>query len=168
MNKSEMLRALARKNGMCDKWYKEWGDCSDEELVKKFLDGMNFCIKSNFPNVNIIKSFDNKLLNRNNIYVDEESLNLHNPSKKSPHKVVLCGNTNATIFYDCYSVADLYIQHDCKVNLICINHAIVHVTITGNASVCIIKSENASVSVYKKNATCKVVSDKGVVVNTKK
>lgn len=72
--KNITLREMARANGLCDKWYGEWGDDSTiEECIDRFVRGFDFYVNTNFVTLDFIRNnFDKELLHKHHIYLDEE------------------------------------------------------------------------------------------------
>ena len=76
MNDTELsikLRTDARRLGLCDKWFGEWKDeTSKQELIDKFLKGLDFAIERRWPTKSFIQHhFPQELLRENGILVDD-------------------------------------------------------------------------------------------------
>lgn len=156
MNTSKMLRDVARRNGLCDKFFTEWDlEASEQELLDKYLAGMNFCVNHDFPGVDIIRTvFHHELLNENNIYIDDR-INLYNPTfNKKTNVVSLCGTSHGNIWLDSYSVADLFVQHDCDLDIVCRGMSKAFITLSGNAKIRVVQDDCAFVAIYKKSEEC--------------
>lgn len=149
MNKSEMLRALARKNGVCGKWYDEWEDnCTEDELVYKFVEGQNFCSRYDYPGIDIIRSFSDNVLLSHNVFCDKQG-SLHNPTDELTQKrFIICGDSDLDVMLDGYTIADIFIYHNSKVRIVCKNHAICFVTTIGKPNVSITNESVNKVCVY--------------------
>ena len=153
MNTSKMLRDLARRNGLCDQFFTEWDlESTEQELLDKYLAGMNFCIKHDFPSADVIRTmFHHELLNENNIYIDDR-LNLYNPTfNKKTNVVSICGTSHGNIWLDSLSVTDLFVQHDCQLNIECRGMSKAFITLTGNAKIRVTQDDAAFVAIYKKS-----------------
>lgn len=132
MNKSQMLRNLARRNGLCDKWFSEWGDEeSDQSMIDKYVKGFDFCIQHDYPPLPTIKrAFSQKVLHDNNIYTDGYFRAL-NPK----HHLIALGDTDLVVRCDEFLVTTIYARHDSNITLEVRDNAIVDVRLYDNATV---------------------------------
>lgn len=65
------LRSEARFLGLCDEWYNEWKDYSEDELAERMYKGIDFCLKHHWPsNEFIAKNFKAPFLITHGILVD--------------------------------------------------------------------------------------------------
>ena len=69
---NETLRNKAIELGLFNEWQKDWSESwSNDTLISKFFDGMDFCLSHNYPSNEFIKAnFDDKFLISNNVLVD--------------------------------------------------------------------------------------------------
>lgn len=162
MNKSEMLRALARRNGLCDKWYGEWnGSESDQELIDKYLNGLDFCIEHDYPTTDMICSlFDEELLHKNHIYTNDMYVNVHNPKPV----VVLNGGTCGEILFDGYAVSSVYVRHLSGVKIKVRDHAIVSISAYDAANVYVDCAESAKAFVYVRTDNAHIQTNGNVLI----
>lgn len=132
MDKSNMLRGLARRNGLCDKWFSEWVDNdNDQSLIDKYIRGQDFCIEHDYPPLPMIRSvFSQKILHDNHIYTDGEFYE-RNPKRY----VVALGDSSLNLRFDEYAVATVYARHDSTVDISLYGHAIVDVRLFNNARI---------------------------------
>lgn len=163
MNKSQMLKNIARLNGLCNQWYFDWNDdCSDEDLLDKAELGMHFLCKHNYPDVASVRSlFDKEQLKKHNIYLDQEVTlgNFGNNSIKNKD-ILLMGNTKGVVIFNGYAVANVYVMNDCDITIECNNLCKVFVTASGNAKLTINANDASSVFVYQYgDITCKTKGD---------
>ena len=63
---SEELKSQAIGLGLCEQWTNSWGNPSEQELINKFLHGIDFCIKHDYPTNEYIKKNFDKDGNRKN------------------------------------------------------------------------------------------------------
>ena len=101
------LRNEARKLGLCDKWFNEWHEenYSFQQLIDKFIDGLDFCFVFNFPNTEFIKKyFPKELLRKNSILVDDRW------SLLNPKYAVLLGNSESNIRYNGWTVGSVHLK----------------------------------------------------------
>lgn len=53
---SAKMKSQAVGLGLCQQWTDEWADgTSKDELVEKFVRGIDFCIEHNFPSCEVIR-----------------------------------------------------------------------------------------------------------------
>ena len=120
---NKMLRDRARELGLCDQWYNDWKNrSSKQELIEKFLRGIDFCIKNDYPKKEFIKAyFPKELLRENEVFVDDKI------GETNLHRTVLLGTTEGELKYDGYSVGKVYVQHQSVVKITACDRARVFV-----------------------------------------
>lgn len=157
-----MLRALARRNGLCDQWYGEWsGAESDQELIDKYLKGLDFCIKHDYPSTDMICAlFGAEMLRKNHIYTNETFVE----EKNAKPVVVLNGNTCGELEFDGYAVSSVYVRHVSDVKIKVADHAVVSVSLYDAANAYVECAEGATVYVYVRSANAKVQANGNVRV----
>ena len=108
-----------------------WGNPTQQGLIDKYLHGIDFAIKHNYPTNTFIKeNFDKDLLHKNNIFVDED-VQKRNMSQIS----VLNGNCKGTLLFDGFSVCDIYVRHDSEVTIDCSQYCKVFINVYDRAKV---------------------------------
>lgn len=162
MNKSQLLRNLARKAGLCDKWFSEWSDNeSDDALLDRYIKGIDFCIMHDYPSIPIIRStFDDETLRKHNIFLDAKNVTVNSPQPVS----VFLGSSNAHVTASAFSVSDIYVRHNSKVHIHARGHSIVAVTVYDNAEIVATYEGQAKVFVYNKSKDSRIVTQKGISV----
>lgn len=157
---SEDLKSQAVGLGLCQQWTDAWGVCNQQELINRFLHGIDFCIKHNWPSNDYIKkNFDIETLHRNNIYVDEDV------QRRNPRQVVvLQGKCTGQLLFDGYTCSDLYVRHDSDIVIDCSRMSKVFISVYDNAKVNVTQRDGASVYVYLHGDKCQVVSEGEVMV----
>lgn len=120
---------------------------------------MNFVCKNDFPSLDFIKqNFDADQLRDNNFFYRRRS---------TPSQHRSCGGPER-LLYDGYSVADVYIRHDCDVTIDVKDCAKVFVTLYDRANVKIRQGDMARVYVYKNGNSCGVETEGEVIVRERK
>lgn len=144
-NLSESLRQEARELGLCDKWYNEWGECGQQELIDKFVKGIDFCLDRAWPSPEFIKgNFDPCELRENLIFVDED-LDMHD----APDGIyILNGECSGTLRFGSWAAATIYVRHTSKVMIIAEDFARVFVRVYDDAEAETIGLDDAVVKVY--------------------
>lgn len=124
------LREIGRAKGMCDKFFDEWKDDDDiDTIIDRFVPGMDFCIKEDYPTLDFIcKHFRKDDLHRHNIFVDEEvSLDGDNGY------YCFLGSCRATLSVDGFKAVTVYVRHNSEVNVTASNGAKVFVRYYDNS-----------------------------------
>lgn len=162
MNKSQLLRSLARKAGLCDKWFSEWKDDeTDDSLIQRYIDGIDFCILHDYPSIPVIRStFSPETLRKHNIILDEHNAVIAHPQ---PTTVIL-GDSKAYITPSGYSVSDIYLRHNSVATIRATGHAIVAISVYDNATVNVTATKDAKVRIYKFSENVKIKSQEGMPV----
>lgn len=139
-----VLRERARELGLCDQWYNDWDkESTKQELIDKYLKGIDFCIKHNYPKPAFIKEhFEEKLLLKNNIFLD----NTINDSNLS--KVVLLGESKGALRYNGVHTGDVYVRHNSNLTIEVTDVAKVFVEAYENCNIRIVAIGDSKVFVY--------------------
>lgn len=139
MNEIKIHKEIS-KLGTCS-LYK--GDETAIELLRlmKTAQGMEFCIKHNFPTLKMLKSIDRNMAQSHGVYVNAGRIKLHNPED-----MILVGRTSAEIIYD--DMAEIRhkvaVFHGAKLLVKASNWAVVFTTNAGG-KIEIVSTENAYV-----------------------
>ena len=138
------LRDQARGLGLCDQWYKEWKkDESKQDLIDKYLRGIDFCIQHDYPDLEFVKeNFEDDLLRKNGIIVDSEA------NETNKRKVVLLGNSTGNVIYTDFFTGSVYVRHSSNVNIETSGTSVVFVHAYENCRVKVMAAEQSKVFVY--------------------
>ena len=144
-NLSETLKQQAVGLGLCRPWTEAWGDCDQQELIEKFVKGIDFCLQRNWPTPEFIKAnFDRDLLNSNLIFVDE-----YLDFDMMPSGIyIINGECSGTIRFAPWTAATVYVRHTSNVKIIANDFAKVFVRLYDEAEVGTEAEESAVVKVY--------------------
>ena len=155
-NLSLELKEMARNNGLCDKWFGEWVDESDDAILfDKYRRGIDFSIERDWISNEFIKShWDKEVLQSNNIFVDDKDMELEN----TKGTVIINGDCDLTFNYSLFTVSDIYARHNSIVRVMAKDHARIMVNLYDNASVKIDCDDMAKVYVYQHSKDSKIVS----------
>lgn len=120
------LREMARKAGLCDKWYEEWRDDDSIDMcLYRYVKGFDFAVGNDYPPLDFIRdNFRKEDLHRHNIYLDEE---VEIKGAKSGYYVFL-GNCTGSIETHGFNVVSCYLRHDSRVDVSSLGSARVFVT----------------------------------------
>lgn len=144
-NLSETLKQQARSLGLCDEWFGEWAEnSSQQELIDKYVKGIDFAIKHQYPSNDFIKeNFDHELLNKNLIFVDE----FINEENAPSGIYIINGECSGSIRVSPWAVATIYVRHTSSINIVASDFAKVFVRLYDNAEVETSTSDGAVVKV---------------------
>lgn len=129
---SVRLRREAVGLGLCRQWTDEWGDMTDrDELVRKFVRGIDFCIEHDWPSVGVMKRDFGGVMHRHGVYADE------NVEAHDAPIVVLNGCCVGDISYGGTSAGEVYVRHtsEAVVRVGCVARAFVNVYDEGEVDV---------------------------------
>lgn len=135
MELSEELKQEAVSLGLCSEWTNEWGTPDKDELCDKYVRGIDFAIRNNFPSVEYMKANFEGIMQKHGIYVSQEICLLN------PNMVIANGNCFGNIYYDRFSVGRMYVRHDSNLT----------VYVSGNAKIFISLYDSAKISVFCKD-----------------
>ena len=143
------LKEEAIRLGLCDKWQREWGTPDVDALCDKFIRGMDFCIKHDFPKVEYIHSHFNETdLHRNGIYTQGQCVSIN---KKH---VVALGNCEVDVYVTENDICDIYARHTSSIDLYVGDNAFVYISTYDKCKIRVIcKGNNARICVSKFGGT---------------
>lgn len=141
---NETLREQARGFGLCDKWYDGWDRrSSEQELIDKYLKGIDFCIKHDYPTLSFIKeNFNHKRLLMNGIFVDESV------DTSNVQTLVLLGNSSGVSRYDGLHVGNIYLRHTSQLTVEASDSAKVFIEAWENCKLRVVATGSSKVFVY--------------------
>lgn len=141
MEVQELLKNEAIKLGLCQQWQDEWGVPDTDALCDKFIRGIDFCIKHDFPKVELInKLFNQEELHKNGIYTTGDC------ESYEQKDVITMGDSVVNVTVPAYRLCDIYVRHDSRINLIVGAHSFVYFTLLDNGTVNIVrKNESAKI-----------------------
>lgn len=150
------LRDMARKAGLCDQWFGEWKDDSDNAtLFDKYKRGIDFCIEHGYPTNEYIKShWDKEMLIDNNIFVDDKDVSV----EMVKGTVIVNGDSDISLKCESFGTADVYVRHTSKMKVAATGFARVMLNVYDDAEVEVDCSEMAKVYVYRHSESSKVKS----------
>ena len=141
MELHELLKNQAIGLGLCQQWQDEWGNPDVDALCNKFIRGIDFCIKHDFPKLEEVNSlFQREDLERNGIFSHS---NTKSVSKAQKH-VIAMGEAEVDIYVPSYGVCDIYVRHNSKVNLHVGTRSFVYFTILDNGTVTIKEKQDGA------------------------
>lgn len=142
---SKILKEKAISLGLCQQWTDEWEDNSTPQgLIDKYIKGIDFAIKHDFPSTEFIEeNFPAKLLHKNSIYVDDEI------DVRGGETTVVLGKSHGDITYDGMDVGDVYIRHQSSIYVKVSGKAYVSISVFDDAEVFVFTDKTSKVFVYQ-------------------
>lgn len=139
------LRKKARMLKLCDKWFHEWADDTDNQtLINMYFRGADFCLMHHYPSNEYIKEhFDKSLLRKNGILVDDTY------SLLNPIHVMSLGSSKSTIRTNARNFSIVYARDKSALNIIAKNDSFVIIHAMDNASITVTTQDNAKVVILK-------------------
>jgi len=142
MNLSKELKRQAVSLGLCQEWTEGWGNPDKDELVQKYLNGIDFCIGHNYPSNEFIKQYFGEIAERNGVFTDTD-IHLENIPL-----LVLNGACTGEVELNGYTVGTIYIRHDSEVRIIVKDYAIAFIRLYDKAKIWVESESRAFVYQY--------------------
>lgn len=139
---SKELKNEAVGLGLCTEWAEGWGKPTNDELVDKYVRGIDFCIKHDYPSCEYMKKHFDGVMQKHGVFVND-TLDLVNPKM-----VIANGNTSGKLVYNSYSVGTIYVRHNSNLDIKVSGNAIVAIETYDNCRLSVHQSENSKVFVY--------------------
>lgn len=140
MDLQEELKQMAIENGLCEQWQREWGTPTLKELCEKYIKGLDFCIKHDYPSLQYLNEHFRGKTERYGIYINEEAYSW------CQRNVVLNGKSRITVQTN--TVTDITVRHESVVCVEAYDDAFVYVSLHDNSRLVINhKDENARICV---------------------
>ena len=141
---NKILRTQARELGLCDEWYDGWEkNESIEELLEKYLKGIDFCIKHDYPNIDFVRAhFPKEELRKKGIFLDD------NVDGKNISKAVLLGDSTGVILYNGFASCDLYLRHQSEMVVLATDSSKVFIETYENCKLNVIADKFSKVFIY--------------------
>ena len=138
------MKSQAISLGLCKMWTDEWKDnTSKEELVNKFIAGLDFCIEHNWPSVPDMKRLFGGVMQKQGVFADERA------TVKDAQMTVLNGTCDCSATFDGCASGDIYVRHRSTLRLKAAGNARVFVTVLDDSSIDVATDETAKVFVYR-------------------
>ena len=154
---SDRIKSEAVSLGLCAGWTADWKEgSSKDEMLEKFVRGIDFCIEHNWPSTEVMKRDFGDVIHAHGVYVDE-NVKLHNPKT-----IILNGNCEAEIIADGFSAPEIYVRHNSVANIKVSGFSVAHISVYDNAKLNVSCDEHAKCFVYKYG--CTQVSSNGSVI----
>lgn len=140
------IHNIAVKKGICKDWAKRLKNATDKQLAEMFFNGSDWAFENDFPTKALLNEYDG-------VKDFGLCLDVNNETFTSVENVAFFGNSKATLIYNNFEVADVYVRHDSNVTIEATNYAIVNVSVEDQAKVFITKDSTAKVNVRRYSGT---------------
>ena len=148
-NISELLKNQAVGFGLCKEWTAEWGNPNKDELVQKFVRGIDFCIEHNYPSVEFLKENFDGVLQKYGVYAKSE-FSVFN------EKFLDVNNSFGSAKNNLHFDTDCYVRNNSELTISAMDSSSFHISIYDNSILNIRCFNNAKVYVYKYGGTVNI------------
>lgn len=156
---NNILREEGRFLGMCDEFYYEKWDYSQDQLVQRMFDGIDFCLQHHWPSNEFIKkNFDKDFRRRHGVFVDDEY------SICNVQDSLVLGGSKIRYRYSGKYYGNIRVRDLSFVHITARGNGLVIVHLFERACVTVEQSEMAKVSVIKHSPDVRVIASEGVRV----
>ncbi len=159
---SDKMKNEAVSLGLCAQWTAEWQDhTSKDDMVEKFVNGIDFCIGRNWPSPKDMKKYFGDVIHRHGVYVDE-NVELHNPKI-----AILNGECVGHIGYEWMDNGEIYARHETSLYLKVKGFSRVFVNLLDNAELHVDCEDTAKCFVYQYGGIIKTASGNVIIRDRK-
>lgn len=161
MKLNKELALEAKRNGICSEWFNRLLNTEDKgELIKMYLEGIDFCLSNEYPSNAYIRENFVGTCEAYGVFLDEPINALNS------RQVVALGACEGSAEYTAYSVGQVFIKHDSKLQIVASGNAFVMVDVFDNTEVTVTAKENAKVCVnqYGGSITTETGSEGNAVI----
>ena len=158
MKLNRELAEMAKKNGICEDWYKELRTTEDiGKLLKMYLNGIDFCLSNEYPPLPFIRKHFVGTMEAFGIFLDEKI------TARNSKYVVALGSCTGEAEYTDFAVGEVFVKHSSKLTIKASGNAFVMVDVFDETEVEVIASGNAKVCVnqYGGNLTTTTEDETG-------
>lgn len=140
---SNDLKNKAIGLGLCNQWTAEWGSPDKDELLDKYVRGIDFCIKNDYPSIEYMKSNFTGVMENHGVFVDN-ILDLNNRSV-----AIINGKCEGLLSYNKYNTGRIYVRHESIVRIVAKENSKIFISTYDNSKITVECLDNAKVYVYK-------------------
>jgi len=113
----DKFKKQAIQLGLCKEWQDKWDETG---LVEKYINGITWCMKHEFPSLQDMKKYDEILL-LNNVY-NEKTVNI-----KCDKEMYVFNASNVNFEIGGYNVCRIYVGRGTKINATVKDHAVLYI-----------------------------------------
>lgn len=138
MELQEELKQQAISLGLCKQWQDEWGNPDIAELCNKYIRGLDFCIKHDYPSLDYLERNFKGKVEKYGIYINDNATVLNQRN--------IIANGSCKLFVEAGVVCDVTIRHTSEIHIVATNNAFVYVSM----------HDNSRLFIDKKDAGCRI------------
>lgn len=133
MTVSEELKTKAVELGLCTQWQNGWGAPTKEQLVEKYIKGLDFCIEHDYPSVAYMKRNFDGIMQKMGVFADDTIAEyISTPTRRT---IVINGHSDGKIECKEYSVVAVYVRHSSNIEVVVCDRANIMVFVYDSANV---------------------------------
>lgn len=120
MELQEELKQQAISLGLCKQWQEEWGNPNIAELCHKYIRGLDFCIKHDYPKLEYLEKHFKGKTEQYGIYISDNAIadNQQNVIANGASKILVRTNM----------VSDVTARHTSEIHIEALDRAFVYVS----------------------------------------
>lgn len=142
MKNIQILLSEAQSNGICSDWAEMIAKAKNRaQLLQMYIDGIDFCLSTDFPSKDYLKRNGKGLLQKFGIWIDE-ILQIENPAK-----LVLLGGCSAKVSVSDYAISQIFIKHTSGATVTVADHAFAVIDVFDNCVLSITAGQESKVLV---------------------
>lgn len=148
MDNHELNKCLKKKAielGLCKQWQSKWEqDWPQEKLIEKYYEGIDFCLRNNFPSDDFIQAhIPQNFLRANGFYINDIRSGLNHTYS------IIKKESIVTLRYNASNIGTVYVTDYSELNLTAKNRSFVIVHALGNAIITAHATDNAKITVIQ-------------------
>lgn len=153
------LKAKAVELGLCEQWQQMWNGIWDRPMmIAKYKEGIDFCLKNNFPTNDFIASnFTKQSLRKGGVFINDKY------SVLNERVAVVRGNSEIIARYNGMAVSELYVADASVAYVFAKNNSHVIVHLLGNAEITASQNDRSTIVAIKHSKTCSVIPAQGSI-----
>jgi len=154
---NSVLREEGRFLGMCDEFYNDKWNFSQEQLVQRMFKGIDFCLQHHWPSNEFIKkNFGRDFLRSHGVFVDDEY------SVCNVQESLVLGGSNIRYRYSGRYYGNIRVRDLSKAHITARGDGLILIHLFERSCVNVKISERAKVSVIKHSPDVIVTASEGV------
>lgn len=142
MKIAKELASEAKKNGICETWYKELKTLEDKKaMLEMYVKGIDFCLSHDFPSNDYIRANFKGVMEDFGVFLDD------NISLLNPRRCIALGSTKGRIEIGSYGICEIFAKHDSELAIIVKDNTFVVIDVFDNSVIHVHAQDRAKVHV---------------------
>ena len=150
---TEQIRKEAILKGANCKLVTQWDNPDIDDLARRYIEGIDFCIKNDFPSVDFLKKNFGDRMHQYGIFADEKL------EERNLRHVVVNGKCRGKLIYDGCSFGKIYVRHRSKLDIVINDDSIVNIEIYDDSKITLVNNSSKRIYVYKYGGRLKYKGD---------